>query len=83
MQSWGEIELHGGQLFFVSKPHGDGLKYRVDLQSGAITRSGGTAPIEIYSEWSVIRDGEPLYEHKPTPPAEPVMVAIEDKAAVQ
>ena len=75
----GEIELHSGRLFFVSTPHGNGLKYRIDLQSGETTRASGTAPIEIYSEWSVIRDEKVLYEHKPSPQdAGSVTVTVEN-----
>jgi hypothetical protein len=51
----GEIELYGRRLLFVTKPQGDRLIRRVDLQSGDIGFSSG-APVEIYSEWS-IQDG--------------------------
>jgi hypothetical protein len=41
---------------------------RVNLQSGEIGRATGAPPLEIYSEWSLIRmDGthaQPIYEHK-------------------
>jgi hypothetical protein len=61
----GEIELHGNELIFVTQPHGDQrITYRVNLKSGDIGRSSGTAPVEIYSEWS-IQDGiETLHQRK-------------------
>jgi hypothetical protein len=74
-----EIELHDGRLFFVSRPHDNGLKYRVDLQSGTITRATGAAPIEIYSEWSVVRGDDVLYQHQPQPEqGVSVTVAVEN-----
>jgi hypothetical protein len=74
----GKIELHNGGLIFVTNPQG-GLRMRVDVGSGAIGFASGAAPVEIYSEWSVIRtDGgrtETLYAHKPTP-AESVTIEV-------
>lgn len=70
----GEIELHGNQLLFVTKPHGDDrITYRVDVQTGDIDRSSGAAPVEIYSEWSIQDAGQTLYEHKLTLP-DPVAI---------
>lgn len=74
-----EIELHDGHLFFVSRPHDNGIKYRIDLQSGTIMRATGATPIEIYSEWSVVRGDDVLYEHQPQPEhGESVPVAVEN-----
>ncbi len=78
----GEIELHGGDLIFITTPQGDPpmrVTLRVNIQSGVIGRASGTAPVEIYSQWSVVRTAgnrtETLYEHKPTP-AESVSVQV-------
>jgi hypothetical protein len=74
----GDIELHGGRLIFVTKPQGDGLVRRVDLQSGDVGFATGAA-VEIYSEWSIQDGAETLHQHKPTPPspAETVVVIVE------
>jgi hypothetical protein len=75
----GEIELHGGRLLFVTRPHGDDrITYRVDLQSGDISRSSPVAPVEIYSEWTIQDATATLHEHKPTPPepTESVLIAV-------
>jgi hypothetical protein len=75
----GEIELHGGCLFFVTQPHADsGIIFRVDLQSGDIGRASGAAPVEIYSEWSIQDGTETIHEHKvmSADPAGSVVVAV-------
>jgi len=75
----GEIELRGGRLLFVTQPHGDErITYRVDLQSGNMSRSSPVAPVEIYSEWTIQDDAATLHEHKRTPPepTESVVVAV-------
>jgi hypothetical protein len=75
----GEIELLGSRLIFVTKPQGNGLISRVDIQSGAIGRASDQVPVEIYSEWAVVRDGETLHEHKPptlNDPAESITVIV-------
>jgi hypothetical protein len=76
----GELELHGGRLFYVTVPHAEeGIIFRVDLQSGDIGRSSGLAPVEIYSQWSILDGaGETVHEHAPAPPdrTESIVVAV-------
>jgi hypothetical protein len=66
----GEIELRGSDLVFVTQKQGDSSVMRVNLRSGEISHATGARPVEIYSEWSLVRiDGqtETLYEHKRRP----------------
>jgi hypothetical protein len=75
----GEIELHDGNLIFVTTPQ-DRSPMRVNLKSGTIGYSTGKRPAEIYSAWSIVRKHgeqlETLYEHKPMP-AEPIIVQVD------
>jgi hypothetical protein len=67
----GEIERHGEDLIFVTRPQGETIHCRVNLETGATAFASGERPIEIYSEWSVVQANgvavEVLYCHVPTP----------------
>jgi hypothetical protein len=66
----GEIELRDSDLVFITQEQDDSSVMRVNLRSGEISHATGARPVEIYSEWSLVRTDdqtETLYEHKRRP----------------